>query len=110
MSAPVNIAAFWLSNMAILLSLMFSKRYSNIVFHFLITVIECPSLSLTNGIITYFAVDTIPDIVIGTVATHTCDAGFTLVGDVTRNCEEDNQADTVGVWSGSPPSCDCKNK
>ena len=73
----------------------------------LIAAIECPSLSLTDGTITY-AADTTPDFSIGNVATHTCSAGFALVGDVTRTCMDDDQADIIGVWSGSAPTCECK--
>ena len=43
---------------------------------------------------------------IGTVATHTCNAGFALVGFTTRTCMDDDQADIVGVWSGSAPTCE----
>ena len=32
-------------------------------------------------------------------------AGFALVGDVSRTCMDDDQADTTGVWSGSAPTC-----
>ena len=45
-----------------------------------------------------YADDTTPDFAIGTVATHTCSSGFSLVGDMTRFC--------VGVWSGTAPSCE----
>ena len=65
---------------------------------------ECPSLSLTNGVITY-ATDSIPDFEIGTVATHSCDPGFGLVGDMTRTCMN---AGLFGVWSGSAPTCERK--
>ena len=51
----------------------------------------------------------VPDITIyfeiGTVATHVCDDGFSLVGDMTRTCMDDDQADTIGVWSGTAPTC-----
>ena len=53
-----------------------------------------------------YAADGTPDFAIGTVATHTCDAGFTLVGDMTRTCEDDDQADVVGKWSDTTPSCE----
>ena len=56
-----------------------------------------------------YVVDTAADFSIMTIATHTCNVGFALVGDVTRTCEDDDQADGVGVWSGSSPSCDRKN-
>ena len=69
------------------------------------SAIECPSLSLTNGMVTYTA-DTIADFSIGTFATHTCNAGFALVGGMTRTCIDDDQADTVGVWSSTAPSCE----
>ena len=73
-----------------------------VVLHLFITAIECPPLSLANGMITY-AGDTTPGFEIGTGATHACDTGFALVGFVTRTCEDDDQADIVGLWSGSPP-------
>ena len=72
-----------------------------------IAAIECPSLSLTEGSVAY-AADTSPDFSIGTVATHSCSAGFALVGDATRTCMDDDQADIVGVWSGSAPTCERK--
>ena len=53
-----------------------------------------------------FASDTTSDFEIGTVATHSCNTGFALVGDMTRTCIDDDQADIVGVWSGSPPICE----
>ena len=53
--------------------------------------------------------DTTPQFAVGTVATHSCDAGFTLVGDMTRTCTEDNQADIIGAWNGSPPTCERKD-
>ena len=55
-----------------------------------------------------YANDTTPQFEIGTVATHSCIAGYTLVGDMTRTCEDDDQADIVGVWSGSAPTCERK--
>ena len=64
-------------------------------------------LTLPNGMVTY-SVDTTANFEIETIATHSCSAGFALVGELTRTCMEDNQADAVGVWSGSPPSCDRK--
>ena len=81
--------------------------FHSLILFFFIAAIECPSLSLTDGLVAY-AADTSPDFSIGTVATHTCSAGFALVGDVTRTCMDDDQADIIGVWSGSAPSCERK--
>ena len=69
------------------------------------SAIKCPSLSLTDGMVTY-AADATPDFAIGTVATHTCSPGFSLVGVMTRTCMDDDQADIVGVWSGAASSCE----
>ena len=55
-----------------------------------------------------FAADTTPQFEIGTVATHSCNAGYALVGDMTRTCEDDDQADIVSVWSGTAPTCERK--
>ena len=58
--------------------------------------------------LTYDA-NTTSEIEIGTVATHLCDAGFTLVGNMNRTCVDENQEDIVGVWSETAPSCDGKS-
>ena len=50
--------------------------------------------------------DTTPDFAFGTVASHSCITGFVLVGDMTRTCIDDDQADIVGAWSGSPRTCE----
>ena len=56
-----------------------------------------------------YAADTTSEFEIGTVATHTCIAGFGLVRDMTRTCMDDDQADIIGVWSGSAPTCERNN-
>ncbi len=63
---------------------------------------QCPALPpLLNGAITYFP-DFTPDFNSGTLATHTCDDGFRLVGPLTRLC-------TVSMtWSEEPPVCERK--
>ena len=54
-----------------------------------------------------YAVDTVPDYDLGTTATHSCMAGFALVGDQVRTCMAVNDpTDTVGVWSGTEPFCE----
>ena len=65
-------------------------------------VITCTDLpSLTNGTINYGAGST-NSIPVDTVATYTCNPGYTLNGGSTRTCESD------GVWSGSAPTCQRK--
>ena len=64
-------------------------------------------LNLVNGMVSY-VVDTTAEFEIGTIATHTCNADFALVGSLTRTCMDDDQADNVGVWSGSAPTCQRK--
>ena len=56
-----------------------------------------------------YAANTTSEFEIGTVATYLCDAGFALVGNMNRTCVDDNQADIVGVWSESAPTCECKD-
>ena len=58
--------------------------------------VVCPSLSLTNGMISYSD----PTLGVGSVATHSCDPGYTLNGGNTRSCQSD------GSWSGSDPTCE----
>ena len=86
------------------LETMFAMLLSTYFF----TAIDCPSISITNGVVMY-AADTTSKFEIGTVATLTCNAGFALVGDMTRTCMDDDQADIVGVWSGSAPTCERKD-
>ena len=62
-------------------------------------------LSRANGMVTY-VVDTTAAFEVVTIATHACNAGFALVGGMTRTCMVDDQVDVVGVWSGSPPTCE----
>ncbi len=64
------------------------------------TAVECSALpSIPNGAITY-GPDTIADFDVGTMATHTCNDGFVLVGSETRECL------VGGRWSGLfAPTC-----
>ena len=71
-----------------------------------IAEIQCPSLpSIVGGTITY-SPDTIADFDLGTSATHECNDGFILRGNVIRVCEEGAPGSTVGIWSGTPPVCE----
>ncbi len=54
--------------------------------------------SPTNGAIAY-NMGTTSQRPEDTVATYTCNPGYTLNGDTTRTCGSD------GMWSGSPPVC-----
>ncbi|XP_064386669.1 sushi, von Willebrand factor type A, EGF and pentraxin domain-containing protein 1-like [Halichondria panicea] len=63
-------------------------------------LLVCPDLmDLVNGSIAY-DMETIDDRPVDTVATYTCDIGYTLIGNSTRTCGSD------GVWSGSDPACE----
>ena len=57
--------------------------------------VVCPSLSLTNGMISYSD----PTLGVGSVATHSCDTGYTLNGHMTRTCQ------SGGTWTDSDPTC-----
>ena len=57
--------------------------------------------ALTNGMILY-NMGTASLRPVDTVATCTCDTGYTLNGGSTRTCGSD------GVWSGLAPTCQCK--
>ena len=66
-----------------------------------ISAIIClPLGAITNGQVTY---STFPHN-FGTVATFTCNTGFSLSGDSTRTCGGDGSSQN-GVWSGSSPVC-----
>ena len=70
----------------------------------------CPALtSPTNGQVSY-EMDMTSPYEIGTVATFTCNAGFSLNGAVDMlTCADDNQLDTVGTWGGTEPPCPCES-
>ncbi len=60
----------------------------------------CSDLSTsTNGMISY-NMETVSLRPVGTVATYTCNTGYTLTGDTTRTCGSD------GMWSGKAPTCE----
>ncbi len=63
----------------------------------------CPDLTVpANGIISY-NLGTVSPRLVNTVATYTCDTGYTLDGGITtRTCRSD------GVWSGFSPDCQRK--
>ena len=70
--------------------------------------IECPELTLDDGVVTY-TTDMMADFELGTVATHTCNPGFALLGSLggstTRTCVDDDGMDNVGVWIESLFTC-----
>ncbi len=64
-------------------------------------VITCSNLSSpANGTIKYNNMN--PQRLLGTVATYTCNPGYTLSGNEARTCESDM------MWSGSDPTCQGK--
>ena len=67
------------------------------------TVILCPNLTAPLNGSVYF---TAQNLTVGVTAFYSCDSGYSLVGNGTIMCEQDDQADTVGVWSDDPPTCD----
>ncbi len=73
--------------------------YSTNHSHYL-TGSACPDLTdLQNRVISYSTVSDNSYRRVTTVATHSCEAGYTLNGDTTRTCGS-------GMWSGSDPMCD----
>ena len=66
-------------------------------------VITCSDLpSPTFGDIDYGGAGSTDNRPVNTVATYTCNTGYTLNGGTTRTCGSD------GVWSGSTPTCQRK--
>ena len=72
------------------------------------TEITCPSLdTVLNGEISYDT-DRSDNFGLNTTATYLCSAGYALTGNMRRACVDDDHGDTVGVWSGTVPTCECK--
>ena len=68
-----------------------------------VPIVICSDLpSLENGDIDYGGGGSTNSRPVNTVATYTCNPGYTLNGGTTRTCGSD------GVWSG--PAIDCQRK
>ena len=68
-----------------------------------VPIVICSDLSaLTNGDIDYGGAGSTNSRPVDTVATYTCNPGYTLDGGTTRTCGSD------GVWNGSALNCQCK--
>ena len=68
-------------------------RHDYLSYYF--STVTCPDLTLTNGMISYS-----PSIKLeGTVATHSCDAGYGLSGGSMRTCQSER------TWSGGEIIC-----
>ncbi len=65
------------------------------------TVRRCVELTAPdNGTVTVND----PDLLVGTVATYSCDPGYILVGDTVRTCEGRGDG-TEGTWNSTQPMC-----
>ena len=62
----------------------------------------CTSLTATNGEVTYSQ----NNLTVGTVATYTCETGYSLTGLPTQECIENDQGGLVGVWNGTVLTCE----
>ncbi len=49
-----------------------------------------------------------PDLLVGTMATYSCDQGYVLAGDTVRTCEERGD-ETEGTWNATQPTCEGEN-
>ena len=58
-------------------------------------LIQCPDITIVNGNVSIKP----PDRLFNSMATHDCAAGFALVGDDIRICQENS------TWSGEDPKC-----
>lgn len=71
------------------------------------SAITCAALGpLTDGSIVYSGdVDSTAPYDINSLATHSCNIGFSLQGSNSRTCTIDNTSPTGGVFDGSIPTC-----
>ncbi len=78
---------------------MLSARVTQSLYTFILYTEQCPELPIIlNGAIMYSH----PNFDIGTLATHTCDPGFRLIGPQTRVCL------LSATWSDQSPACQRK--
>ena len=81
--------------------------YNGSLFCFHAEAILCENLSPPNNgeISVAFAPNSLSH-GLGSVATYSCDSGYVLGGYAVRRCEDPNGGTvTMGVWSGTPPTC-----
>ena len=65
------------------------------------TVITCLMLEpLDSGTISYFS--EVEVLAVGAQAIHSCDTGFSLVGNAARSCSGNGH---IGQWNGTTPLC-----
>jgi len=65
-----------------------------------IYAVACSDIALPNGAVSY-DMNSVHGSgrAVGTVATHSCDTGWSLSGDVERTCKSDGQ------WQGETTNC-----
>ena len=61
-----------------------------------------------NGQIEYSSEPNNATYMIGTLAKYMCSIGYALIGEGSRTCSAFDQEDTVGDWTLTAPSCQCK--
>ena len=66
-----------------------------------IIVVDCGSLTTTNGMVIYNPQGQ-DQTLVGATVTYTCNTGYTLNGNDMRTCQ------ASGAWTGSDPTCDGK--
>ncbi len=70
----------------------------------IVALVICPNLnSPQSGQVIVSDVNNIQ----GSNATYSCNIGFELIGNSMRICQ--NTGGSVGVWSGSDPTCRCRH-
>ena len=71
------------------------------------SVIVCEALELLeDGNVTYSVGEGDP-LVFGTIATYSCDIGYSLLGVEIQTCEG-NGSSVTGGWNGTEPTCLCR--
>ena len=70
-----------------------------------LAAIVCGGLFISNGQVNYTGNGS-TNFPLGTNGTYSCHPGYSLNGsEAVRTCEQDDQEDTEGVWTGSMPIC-----
>ena len=89
----------------LVISVVYNEVHQTYDLYIFTEVINCPSLTPpTDGVITFTPGADNSNIGLGSVVTYSCNLGYVLVGQTTRECQSVFGGATAG-WTGYSPVC-----